>query len=92
MKVTISEIEIIPSGNLSNIVISENIDKFELKFGKNHITINAPIVSTQATIWFSVKLDANIPNEIYAKLNKKNPNKVDKATFKEGSPNCFNIK
>ena len=49
-----------------------------LKFGKNQVMIKKAIVITPATIWFSVMLEANIPSEIYAILNRKNPSRVMK--------------
>lgn len=49
-----------------------------LYFGKNHGSINTAAVITAATIWFSVMLDANIPIEIAAIDNSKNPNIITK--------------
>ena len=84
--VIISLIEIIPCGNLSNISTKENIAKDSWNDGKNHIIKNATIEITAATIWFSVILDANIPNDIYAKLSNKKPPKVESATINDGFP------
>ena len=89
MKSTVNETNIItssnaitPDGKLLNIEINENILNTSETFGKNHIAINTPIVKTHAIIWFSVTLDANIPNEIYAALNKKYPKSVQPAIAK----------
>ena len=61
--VTTSSSAICPDGNLLNIFISEKASKLLLKFGINHVAIKNPIVIIPAIIWFSVKLDANIPND-----------------------------
>ena len=53
----------IPEGNSSNKYIKEKISKFWLKLGKNHIIKNTAIGKTDAITWFSVRLDANIPND-----------------------------
>ena len=74
--VAISWMAINPDGNLSNILINESGVSISLKFGKNHVMIKNPMVITPAIIWFSVILDANIPNDMYAILSMKKPNRV----------------
>ena len=64
IKVTVSAILICPWGKLVNKFINEKFVNMLLKFGKNHVNIKNPIVITPAIIWFSVILDASIPNEI----------------------------
>ena len=49
------------------------------------------IVITPAIIWFSVMLDANIPNDMYAMLSMKNPNSVTIAVCICGAPKNDNI-
>ena len=75
-----------PCGALLNKFIIENTSSPLIISGKNHVAIKNPIESTPAIIWFSVKLDANIPNDIYAKLSKKNPPRVVNAVPKCGVP------
>ena len=82
----ISSKAISPKGNLSNIVTNDNGLNIVEKFGKNHVIMKNPIVTTPAIIWFSVILDANIPNDTYAILNKKNPSNVTSAVCTCGVP------
>lgn len=86
MYADISSKAISPDGNLSNMFIKEKDDSALLKFGKNHDIIKNPIVITPAIIWFSVMLDANIPNDIYAILSIKNPNRVTSTVCMCGVP------
>ena len=78
-------------GNLSNILISDNGSSIVLKFGKNHVIIKNAIVTTPAIIWFSVMLDANIPNDMYAILNIKNPSNVTSIVCMCGVPKKYSI-
>ena len=48
--------------------------KFIEMFGASHVNTNNAIETTAAIIWFSVRLDINIPSEMYAIDNSKNPN------------------
>ena len=80
-----------PDGNLLNIFINDSGSNIVLKFGKNHVIIKNPIVITPAIIWFSVILDANIPNDMYAMLSIKNPNSVISAVCICGVPKQNNI-
>lgn len=84
--VTISWIAINPDGNLLNILIKESGVSISLKFGKNHVMMKNPMVTTPAIIWFSVMLDANIPKEIYAMLSMKNPSSVTSTVCMCGVP------
>lgn len=49
------------------------------------------MVITPAIIWFSVKLEANIPKEIYAIAKSKNPNIVTNAVTNCGCPKYSKI-
>ena len=91
INLTISSTAISPDGNLSNMFINENVESVLLMFGKNHVIMKNPIVSIPAIIWFSVMLDANIPNEIYAMLSNKNPNNVTNAVCICGVPKKLSI-
>ncbi len=90
MYVVISFIAISPDGNLLNMFISDSGSNIVLKFGKNHVIIKNPIVITPAIIWFSVILDANIPNDMYAMLSMKNPSSVTIAVCICGAPKNAN--
>ena len=83
---TVSSIGITPSGNFPNRFTNEIIEKFAEKSGKNHVIMKNPIVIVAAIIWFSVKLDANIPNDIYAIDNNINPTRVSIVAGIAGSP------
>ena len=91
MYVVISFIAISPDGNLLNMFISDNGSNIVLKFGKNHVIIKNPIVITPAIIWFSVILDANIPNDMYAILSIKNPSRVTNTVCICGVPKKYSI-
>ena len=91
MYVAISSIAISPDGNLSNMFISDNGKNIWLKFGKNHVIMKNPIVITPAIIWFSVMLDANIPNEMYAILSIRKPISVTITVCICGFPKKYNI-
>ena len=77
---------ICPDGNLLNKFIKEKLENIVLTFGKNHIAIKNTNVMTPAIIWFSVKLDANIPKDIYAAAKIRNPNIETSAVCKCGDP------
>ena len=62
--VTVSAISICPVGNFENILINEKLVNILLNCGKNHVNMKNPIVITPDIIWFSVILEAKIPNEI----------------------------
>ena len=64
INVTVSAMSICPCGNLEYIFISEKLLNTLLNLGKNHVNMLNPTVKTPAIIWFSVILDANIPNDI----------------------------
>ena len=66
--------------------MKEKLSKLELKFGNIHVITKNPIDIIAAIIWFSVRLDANIPNEIYTITNNKNPNKVPIVVANSGTP------
>ena len=57
--------EMVPAGKeLVNAFTKENVCILGIKFGRNHNTSSTTVVKISAMIWFSVKLDANIPNAI----------------------------
>ena len=57
--------EMVPAGNeLVNAFTKENVCILGIKFGINHKTSNTTVVRISAIIWFSVKLEANIPKAI----------------------------
>ena len=64
INVTVSAISICPLGNLENILIKEKLVNMLLNCGKNHVNMKNPMVITPAMIWFSVMLEAKIPNAI----------------------------
>ena len=64
INVTVSAMSICPYTNFENKFIKDKLAKISLKLGKNHDDIKNPIVIIPAIIWFSVRLDASIPNEI----------------------------
>ena len=66
--------------------INESPDRLSLKSGNTHVIIKNPIDIIPAIIWFSVILDANIPNDIYDMQNSKNPNIVANAVVICGIP------
>ena len=66
--------------------MKEKLSKFELNSGKTHVIMKNPIEIIPAIIWFSVKLDVNIPNEIYYITNNKNPSNVANVVVNFGTP------
>ena len=56
--------------------MKEKLSKLELNSGKTQVIMKNPIEIIPAIIWFSVKLDVNIPNDIYDITNNKNPSNV----------------
>ena len=66
--------------------MKEKLSKFELNSGKTHVIMKNPIEIIPAIIWFSVKLDVNIPNEIYDITNNKNPSNVANVVVNFGIP------
>ena len=83
-----------PLGNLLNILLSDSMDKIELCDaipGKISIRMKNPIVITAAIIWFSVILDANIPNAIYAIPIRTNPSIETNAVVMSGFPKNIKI-
>lgn len=71
--------------------INDSGSNIVLKFGKNHVIMKNPIVITPAIIWFSVMLDANIPNDMYAMLSMKKPSSVTIAVCMCGAPKNASI-
>ena len=66
--------------------MKEKLSKLELNSGKTQVIMKNPIEIIPAIIWFSVKLDVNIPNDIYDITNNKNPNNVANVVFNFGTP------
>ena len=66
--------------------MKEKLSKLELNSGKTQVIMKNPIEIIPAIIWFSVKLDVNIPNDIYDITNNKNPNNVANVVVNFGTP------
>lgn len=66
--------------------MKEKPSKLELNSGRTHVIMKNPIEIIPAIIWFSVKLDVNIPNEIYDITNNKNPSIVANVVVSFGTP------
>ncbi len=68
------------------MLISEKLEPEDINSGNTHVITNVTIEIIAAIIWFSVRLDANIPKAIYAIHSKPKPNKVIKAVGISGVP------
>ena len=83
---------IVPIKNeLDKADANDKLPKKLLVEGINSMIKNTTNEITAAIIWLSVKLDANIPNAIYAIDIKVIPNKVTKKDASCGSPKKVNI-
>ena len=71
-----SGIDISPYGNFINLSIKSTAEKISLISIKNQGATNIAIVIIAETIWFSVRLDTNIPIDIAAIATKINPSIV----------------
>ena len=71
--------------------MKEKPSKLELNSGRTHVIMKNPIEIIPAIIWFSVKLDVNIPNEIYDITNNKNPSIVANVVVSFGTPQWHKI-
>ena len=69
----LSVVAIIPYGYFWNKYAGDIIENISDIFGKYELKAISIAVTTPATIWFFVKLDISIPNDIYDIDTNKNP-------------------